>query len=349
MAVDEQFHQGADRVLNSVRGQLEAELRKLVQDAVGDVRQQAQAQLGQIREAAQRHADELRLQSDTQIGELRAALETVRTRAEADVEDARRIAQAQVDDVQRVMEECVSDLKGQLAEAERRAGETQARVAEAERRAAEAEQQAAEAEQRAAKAEQRVTEAEARANEAEARATEATRHLTEAEDGAHETAYRVAAAVRNLDDAVALGDVFDRLAEAASREAERVAVLVARGDQLHGWTLRGFGDAAPAPRTIVIDPADAAAPPFAADRTARDAVTIPVVVGGTAVAVLYADAPLADPAARQRWTAAVDVLARHASRVLEALTLQQAIGFSRPNSMARASHSEKAGPPYNRS
>jgi len=68
-------------------------------------------------------------------------------------------------------------------------------------------------------------------------------------------------------------------------------------------------------------------------------------VGGTAVAVLYADAPRLDmPSASSRWPAILDVLVRHTSRVLEAVTVQQAAGLPLPRLAARAAHGPVPGP-----
>ena len=304
-------------MVNGVRGQLEAELRRLVQDAVADVRQKAHLQLAEIREAAQRHTDDLKRLSDAQLAELRTTLDATRNRAEADVEDARRVAQTQVDDVQRVMEERLGDLQAQVSEGQRRLAAADARTAEAERQVLETRRQVDNA------------------------------RVARSRDG--DRIGRLARAVRSLGDADTLGDAFERLADAAAGEAQRVAVMVARGERLHGWTLRGFGDELPPARSLAIDPAEAASPPFAAGSDARTALSLPLVVGGTAVAVLYADAPAMTAGEREQWTDELDLLVRHASRVLEALMLQQAIGLLRPNSMARPSHDLEAGSRSDRS
>jgi hypothetical protein len=62
-------------------------------------------------------------------------------------------------------------------------------------------------------------------------------------------------------------------------------------------------------------------------------MALPVRVGGEVVAVLYADAARPDaPSPDARWPAVLEVLVRHASRVLEAMTVQQAAGLSLPKS-----------------
>jgi len=76
-------------------------------------------------------------------------------------------------------------------------------------------------------------------------------------------------------------------------------------------------------------------------------MALPVRVGGEVVAVLYADAPRLDgPSsdAQSRWPAVLEVLVRHASRVLEAMTVLQVVGLSLPRPVARSSHTAASGP-----
>ena len=58
-------------------------------------------------------------------------------------------------------------------------------------------------------------------------------------------------------------------------------------------------------------------------------MAFPVHVGGEVVAVLYADVARNDetPSSDARWPAILRILVRHASRVLEAMTVQQAAGL----------------------
>lgn len=163
-------------------------------------------------------------------------------------------------------------------------------------------------------------------------------------------ASRLASSVRALDESTSLGTLLDRLAQVASRDAERAAVLIVNGRRLRGWALRGFGPEV-TPGSIELDleqaalagaavssgvtqattgvaaQQPAARPPFARDGGARHADACPVSVGGHVVAVLYVDAPAGDAAVpRVRSSAALDVLARYAGRVLESITLQRASG-----------------------
>ena len=59
----------------------------------------------------------------------------------------------------------------------------------------------------------------------------------------------------------------------------------------------------------------------------REAAAWPISVGGSVVAVLYADGPVADKPDEPYWPAFLDVLARHAGRVLEGITVRQAAGL----------------------
>jgi hypothetical protein len=70
---------------------------------------------------------------------------------------------------------------------------------------------------------------------------------------------------------------------------------------------------------------------------------VPLIVGGTVVAVLYGDCPYIDAAPAARWAAVLDVLTRHASRVLEAVTLRQAAGLPMAG-VAHDSHAERPTP-----
>jgi hypothetical protein len=167
-------------------------------------------------------------------------------------------------------------------------------------------------------------------------------------------AARLADAIRNLDEARGLSEVLERLVQSAGYEVDRAAMLLVKGDRLTGWRLTGFAPEGPTAKSIdlsindaglagavlesrvpVSRPSDAthgpALPPFAGDAAEGHAMALPVRVGGDVVAVLYADAPRSDALLSDaRWPAVLEVLVRHASRVLEAMTVQQAAGLSLP-------------------
>jgi hypothetical protein len=200
-------------------------------------------------------------------------------------------------------------------------------------------------------------------------AIERTRTDAHQADLAHTA--RLVDAVRRLDDARSLGEALDALADCAARHVERAAVLVVKGETLRIRRLAGFaGDHSSADLDLdtaglagavvttgitvsrsAVDPGDEqgsrqpALPSFARTAGARHAVALPITVGGRVVAVLYADAPPSDaPSAASRWPATLEVLARHASRALEAMTVQQATGLSLPRRVPRAPRRAVPGP-----
>jgi hypothetical protein len=166
---------------------------------------------------------------------------------------------------------------------------------------------------------------------------------------------RLLDSIRTLDRASSLGEVFDALGQAAGREATRAAVLVLRNDRLLGWRLSGFGARDTQPKSIdlglsesgVIGQALAAGHPVTtreATGTAagpgfidlpadRLGLAIPLIVGGRGVAVVYADTAgpeEADHTVPSGWPEVIEVLARHAARCLEALTVQKVAAASSP-------------------
>ena len=142
----------------------------------------------------------------------------------------------------------------------------------------------------------------------------------------------LAEAFRALDAAGSLSEILETLLASTSRQASRVAVLLARGAELHVW------------RSAGLDPADLLELPL--DRTGllRDAVrthlttsaaasnghehstpegddllAVPIILGGEAVAVVYAgQGPGEKPA--PSWRTSVELMTRHAARSLEAVT-----------------------------
>jgi hypothetical protein len=159
---------------------------------------------------------------------------------------------------------------------------------------------------------------------------------------------RLLESVRGLDGATTLSEVLDALALATAREAARAAVVVLRGERITGWKLSGFGPRDAQPKMIDIPLAEsgviglavgaaravttrdsqsaAAGPGFEKIPPDRMGLAVPVVVGGRVVAVVYADAVTLDGHERpvpSSWPELIEVLARHAGRCLEALTVQK--------------------------
>jgi hypothetical protein len=358
--------------------------RRAADAAADEVRRQAQAQLAELRGVAKKQTDELRRTADTQIAELKRILEHVRRTAEqqveetkrtaeaevaaardkatGEIEDARRVAHGQVEDVQRTMDERIAEVRKELQDTRRELEASRRHVEEVRKTSAAAAEELVIAQLAIAHAENEEKIAEA-----------VERARTDSHQSELAIAARLVDAIRSLDEARSLGEVLDGLAQFAAREVDRAAVLIVKEDGLHGWRMTGFA-AAPAqvkqltmtldesglPGAVVragvavsrpaVSPAQAgdrqpALPPFATDAGVRHALALPVTVDSAVVAVLYADAPRLDtPSASSRWPAVLEVLTRHASRALEALTVQQAAGLSLPRPVARASHSTLPGP-----
>lgn len=223
--------------------------------------------------------------------------------------------------------------------AEQRTAAAQAARAEAESAAAALASGAIAAERTAFEGRLTAARAEARDHAlAEARGDERVADLARAD--------RLLTSVRTLDDAASLSDALDALAGAAQREAGRAVVLLLRGDQLRGWAQAGFDDAVPDARALTIALADAGllattvstgAPasssaadgvpaPLAPGGADRQGIAAPIVVDGRVVAVVYADE--GGDTAREvpsAWPEHIELLARHASRCLEALTARQSV------------------------
>ena len=163
---------------------------------------------------------------------------------------------------------------------------------------------------------------------------------------------RLVAAVESLSRGRSLTAILDTLAATAAREAGRAAIVVIRGARFHGWRLVGFDPAVGAADRlefgvdeagVIADAARAGgastrrspAPHFASLSPERASVAFPVSMGGQIVAVLYADeGPAPELTAESSveptgprslaWTSMLDLLARHAGRCLETLTISRA-------------------------
>jgi len=159
---------------------------------------------------------------------------------------------------------------------------------------------------------------------------------------------RLLAAVRAMDRARSLTEIFDALSLGIEREAARTAVLLvsdggAQGSAdraLRGWRFSGFNSSLDRSHTVEVPPGNrgvidqairtagavsdnegsTAPPPF--DLAAgRRRLAVPISIAGTVVAVVYADEGAADEErVAPGWDAAVEILTRHAARSLESVT-----------------------------
>jgi hypothetical protein len=160
----------------------------------------------------------------------------------------------------------------------------------------------------------------------------------------------VAHAIITMDEATTLSEVLDALGDGLAAQAPRTAVLVFQHDRARVWRRTGFAEDAPGAGEELHLPdhadlqaiIDSAAPALvqAHDDTGdvlglaplapgRQGLAVPVAIGGTAAALVYADRGDDDEAQAAGWTDAVEILARHAARCLETLTAMRAAGYAR--------------------
>ena len=133
----------------------------------------------------------------------------------------------------------------------------------------------------------------------------------------------LARGLHSVDEAESLTGVMHRLVEAAQHHSHRASMLIVRGDGLKEWEHGGF-PARDAER------ATAVATNAASERRhveSESAIAFPIHVGGEVVAVLYAEVGDALSPERRIAKDALDALTRHAGRVLETITVQQAAGI----------------------
>ena len=182
-----------------------------------------------------------------------------------------------------------------------------------------------------------------------------------AEQGSLAAMERLLDAFRRLDHATTLTALIDALAEAAAGEMTRSAVFVVRGREVRGWRVAGFSEA-PADVRLVSVSLDAAAAigvcvrskarveitpetfagsgglGFLAASDAVSGLAMPVTLGGETAAVIYGDDGGAGGPAG--WRETIEILARHASRCLEAQTAIRAAKLA-PGSQKEAVGAER--------
>ena len=347
----------------------ETRLREALQESLKHLRKHAaalDAVVSTFIEAAvaERDAEVAEARAETEAAVQQTLEESLaKAKAEADAQLAEARAEIAADaqqKIERAMAEADSNLEDAL-KAARDGARAEADMAvaaalgTAREDAANAREAAMQACADAVKAREEAAQAHADADTAREEAAnaraEADMDLANAISNAHSTeaetdlagSSRLLDAIKALDDARSLTEVFDVLAEQAACEADRAAVLLVRGEQICGWRFVGFGDAVPDARGVklsldgvgvIVDAvcsgmAKIAGPEiggfgFAPLPTGRAGLAVPMEVGGRIVAVVYADdaAPEARTAGIPRaWPEAVEILARHAARCLEALTV----------------------------
>lgn len=160
-----------------------------------------------------------------------------------------------------------------------------------------------------------------------------------------------------LDEAASLSAALDVLVNAAAGHAGRVLLVVKRGEVLAGWRSTGPAHDAIETAAIQIPLGDnglvataarsgrtqvGAGPP--AGDAARGphepaAIAVPLLVGGRVIAVLYAheEPGTGEHFVPSAWPEVLEVLARHAARCLEVMTVQRLPGLVRAGRAAGSS------------
>jgi hypothetical protein len=322
-ALDDRINERLNRLLDSVRGQLESEI-------------------GSCRDELIRSANE----STAQVAIDAAAHATAEARLEAERELTEvREASARSEDQQRIQfTDEIESLKRQLDEAR---SETATAREQIESLTVELDEARKQLDMTRDDVEATLRDIETSQRECELTRLEVNRLSTELRNNDERAAQarRLPDVVRALDEAVTFGDVLDMLATRAGCEAGRAAVFLVKGDRLRAWRTVGFGFPSDSSR-LDIDVstsgpmaeavrsalgvsrhAENSVPEFARTDEPRVSAAWPVSVAGSVVAVLYADGPLADKSEEPYWPAFLDVLARHGGRVLEAITVRQAAGL----------------------
>lgn len=306
--------------------------------------------------------DQIRETVNRLLESLRGQLESTVTSHQDDLLNAAREEHANRDREARDAEDTRLRLAGEIEDLHKRVDERQSAFEDSQRQLDEVRQGLARASEDAvvARAESVTTRDEltaARDETLAARAEIATlqnqldtlRHQFDAsreEAGARlAQSERLPAAIRSLDASVSFGAVLETLARHAAQEAGRAAVFLLKGDRLREWHCIGFDRRSDAGSLDIavrdsgliaeavqsgsaVSPASPhVVPEFARTDDGRAVSAWPITVGGSVAAVLYADAPIADNPNEPYWPAFLEVLSRHAGRVLEGLTIRHAAGL----------------------
>jgi hypothetical protein len=317
-ALDDRINETVSRLLDSLRGRLESELGscrdeliRTAQDATAQVaveaaakataeaQRDAEQQLTEVREAAARSTDEQRARHTEEIEELQRRLDE---------------SQQQLEDVQK--ETAAARASNEALTVELEEARTQLDVTRDD-------------------VEATLRDIELWRRESEGLRAEVNRLASQLrnKDERAAQAKRLPDVVRALDEAATFGEVLETLAVRAGCEAGRAAVFLVKGNRLRDWRTVGFdfpsdssrldidvnasGPMAEAVRSGegVSSSARNSVPEFARTDEPRRVAAWPVSVGGSVVA----EEPY--------WPAFLDVLARHAGRVLETITVRQAAGL----------------------
>jgi hypothetical protein len=302
----EQARQGAQQELDAERQRAKQELEAAGGRAqeLDAERQRAQQELDAERQRAQQELEAERQraqQLEASGGRAEQELNAERQRVLQELEAERARAKTELETVQQLLEAEIASAQAEAASARDEAAAATARATEAAL--------TAEAAQIAAAAAQPAPAPVSPASAALARLPEA---------------------LRAMDAARSLSQTLEALLQHASGIAGRAALFLINGDRLKSWktveipeidvqsvesSINGrdlLASAIQLGRTVAAS-ADLPAPPFARLQKDRPAVAVPFMIGGRAVAVLYADTGAHEPSAG--WAEGVELVTRHASTI----------------------------------
>lgn len=365
-SIDDHIRSVLDRLRVTLSGQLEAELAASTSDIVRAVTDQHRQAL---LEATERTAAEIRLEGERQLSAVRGEFDRQReelARENQDLQQQNGVLQREKEDLLREREDMRRGTAFEIAGLERALSETRDELEVARRNLDERqstrdallhqlEQSRQDHESRSRQLQDSIERASREAEQTRVEADTSARELAGVRARLARTT-RLTSAMRTLDEATSLGDILDNLAHSACQESGRTAVFLVNGQKLRGWRALGFeGD--PAIVGADFEPAEAGVvgqavrlgigqqhrngdsshlPSFAAEDGPRDAIALPVQVGGSVIAVLYADAARTDRPEDPEWLDTIDAMTKHAGRVLEAMTVRQAAALWTPRHAARS-------------
>jgi hypothetical protein len=313
-----ELQQQVQAVDQAVRAELVEQARAREQALRRELEQQAEAREQEVRRELE---EQIGAREDSLRGEIDQAVAAARRGAELERESDRRRAQNELD-AERTRAQ-------QALEAER------ARAAELDATRARVE----------ADAEALAQRLHGEIAAARASAAAAPRSAASAPSGMNASAFeRASAGIRELDGTRTLTQALDTLIAHAAPIAGRAALFLIEGDRLKAWKAAGIADTdvravdasiggrdllsrATQTGSPVRTSAELPPPPFARLGPNGTGAALPIMIGGRAVAVLYADGG-AEPLSGGAFET-LEVLARHASTVVALRTAMRTLDVLR--------------------